>query len=254
MTQAFCLLPTGPNYRRDSFLAGICASGLTLRTDAGDPNPGDVLIVWNRSSANNATAKRFEAMGARVLVVENGYFGKEWLGRKWFAMAWNHHSGAGRWPDKGAHRWESWRVALQPWRNTSGPLLILGQRGIGEPGIAAPHRWAESVRAQIGGRVRPHPGAGPGTVTLEHDMRKCSAVATWHSAGGVIALAAGIPVWYGFRDWIAADAARHLDQWGMQPKRNDDERLRTMHRISWAMWDSAEVESGQPFRELLCVS
>lgn len=248
------MLPSGPNYRRDSFLAGIRASGLTLRTDQGEPNPGDVLIVWNRSTANNTIAKRFEAQGARVLVIENGYFGKEWLGRKWFAMAWHHHSGAGSWPDKGAARWESWRVAMQPWRNVKGETLILGQRGIGEPGIAAPHRWAELTQKQIGGRIRPHPGAGNGAVTLSQDFSKCSNVATWHSSAGIKALASGIPVWCGFRDWIAADACRHIDQWGMEPKRDDDARLRAMHKISWAMWDSMEVESGQPFLELLCVS
>lgn len=247
--RAQCLLPEGPNYRREAFLAGLDAAGFELLPLVDRPDPGDVLVIWNRGIQKEAEARRFEAAGARVLVVENGYFGKEWLGRKWFSMAWGHHAGAGAWPVGGPERWDSWGVDLKPWR-TGSETLILAQRGIGEPGIASPAGWAESVQRRIGGRIRRHPGRFPPAVTLADDLRGVGSVVTWHSGGALQALLLGVPVWYGFKRWIGAEACRPLSEFGSEPKRDDAARLAMLRRLAWALWDVSEIENGTAFRHI----
>ena len=188
-----------------------------------------------------------------MLVAENGYFGKVWQDRKWFALAWDHHSGAGQWPDKGPQRWGSWNVPLAPWRHRNGPPLVFQQRGIGEPGHGSPPRWAERTAERIGGRVRKHPGAHPPAVPLHTDLEHASCVATWHSSAALHALIAGVPVWYDYPHWIGAGAAKHMSKWGEAPATDDAARVKTLERMAWAMWDASEIESGKAFEELLCM-
>lgn len=252
MPRALCLLPEGPNYRRTCFLEGLGAAGLECVARLDRPEPGDVLVLWNRPPARESEAGRFEAAGARVLVVENGYLGKEWLGRKWFAMAWGHHAGAGIWPQGGADRWDGWGVQPSPWRAGGSETAILAQRGIGELGIAAPRGWAEQVQQRIGGRIRRHPGANVPPVALADDLAHASAVVTWHSGAALQALLLGVPVWTGFDKWIGAGAARALREFGGEPRRDDAARLAAFRRMAWAMWDSEEVRSGEAFRRLMC--
>lgn len=253
MPRAQCWLPEGPNYRRECFLAGLQAVGLECVPRIEQPGPGDVLVLWNRPPAREAEARRFESAGARVLVVENGYLGKQWIGRKWFAMAWGHHAGAGHWPEGGPERWDAWGVEMEPWRAGGGETLILGQRGIGEPGIASPRGWAEMVQRAIGGRIRRHPGANTAPVSLQDDLASTASVVTWHSAGALHALLVGVPVWYGFDRWIGAGAALPLSEFGADPRRDDAARLAMFRRMAWAMWDADEVRSGAAFRSLMCM-
>lgn len=261
MPRAQCWLPEGPNYRRECFLNGLQAVGLECVSRIERPAPGDVLVIWNRPPAREAEAKRFETAGAGVLVVENGYLGKNWNGEKWFAMAWGHHAGAGRGPEGGPERWDSWGVEMAPWvagggrkePATAGETLILAQRGIGEPGVASPRGWAEAVQQQIGGRIRRHPGASAAPISLGDDLQEASSVATWHSAGALHALLAGVPVWYGFDRWIGAQAARPLCEFGAEPRRDDAARVAMFRRMAWAMWTADEVSNGEAFRRLACM-
>lgn len=252
MPRAQCWLPEGPNYRRECFLEGLQAVGLECVPRIEQPGPGDVLVLWNRPPAREAEARRFEAAGARVLVVENGYLGKTRNGQKWFSMAWGHHAGAGAWPDLGPSRWDSWDVEMAPWRTGGAETLILAQRGIGELGVASPRGWAESVQRQIGGRIRQHPGRNDAPVSLAEDLASAAAVVTWHSAAALHALLLGVPVWYGFDQWIGAGAARPLSQFGSEPRKDDAARLSVFRRLAWAMWNAEEVRSGAAFRSLMC--
>jgi hypothetical protein len=211
-------------------------------------------VLWNRPASKEAGAQRFENAGARVMVVENGYLGKNWKGEKWFAMAWGHHAGAGEWPDRGPSRWDSWGVEIAPWRAGGTETVILAQRGIGEPGVASPRGWAESVQRRIGGRIRNHPGPHAHPVPLAEDLANASSVVTWHSAAALHALLIGIPVWHAFDQWIGAGAAWPLSEFGPEPRRDDASRLAAMRRMAWAMWNAEEVRSGVAFRSLMCVA
>lgn len=245
--RAQCSLPDGPNYRRDVFLSGLRASGYAIERRVSSPQPGDILVIWNRSARDEAEARRFEKFGASVLVVENGYLGKNWRGVKWFAMGLGHHAGAGDWPKGGAQRWDALNVELFDWRHGGSETIILAQRGIGEPGIASPRGWAQQVQARIGGRIRAHPGMNAPAVPLEEDLQNASSVVTWHSAAAIKALIMGIPVWCAFPRWVCAGAARPLEEFGGEPKRDDTARLEALRSMAWANWTAEEVASGEAF-------
>ncbi len=136
--RALSLLRNSEHYRAAAFCAGLQAMGFEVVTQIPDPTPADALLTWNRSGGNNETAHRFENAGARVIVAENGYLGKCWRDDKWFALALGHHLGAGEWLPKGPERWDAMHVSLAPWREGGSDVLVLEQRGIGEPGIASP--------------------------------------------------------------------------------------------------------------------
>jgi hypothetical protein len=247
--RALNALSDGPNYQREAFTAGLQALGAKVVANITDPRPSDILVVWNRHGAKNALAQHFERGGATVLVAENGYFGKNWLGRKWFALARGHHAGAGQWNDGGPQRWDAWSVELAPWRDGGREILILEQRGIGAPGVASPEGWADAAQARYGGRIRRHPGVSAPAAPLDEDLRDAQCVLTWHSAGALQALLLGVPVFYDFPHWIGAGAARPLAQFGDGPAHGD--RLAMFRRLAWAMWTADEVRSGQAFQHLL---
>lgn len=246
--RALCCLSDGPNYRKADFIAGLHACGFEVVHNLPKPRPGDLVVVWNRHGANNATASAFEQAGATVLVAENGYFGKNWMGRKWFALARGHHAGGGEWNHGGPERWDSWGVELAPWREGR-ETLILDQRGIGEPGIASPHGWADHVMASIGGRVRRHPGAKDPAVSLADDLADARCVVTWHSGAALLALMLGVPVFYGFPQWIGAGAARPLAEFDKGPLHGDRQTM--FRRLAWAMFTDEEVRNGKAFDQVI---
>jgi len=250
LRRALCLLRSPIQYRRDAFNSGLQAAGFKLATVIRDPGPGDCLLIWNRYQGYAEEADRFERAGASALVAENGYL-PDLAGRKWYALALGHHNGAGTWPKGGAERWDALRADLGPWRTSGGEVVILGQRGIGEKGLASPDWWAERVQKRIGGRVRQHPARGGKAVSLEDDLREASAIVTWGSAAAIRALMLGVQVWYDFPQWIGAGAAKPLSEWGGEPKRDDAARLAMFRRLIWAQWTLQEIDSGEAITQLL---
>lgn len=250
--RALSLLRNSEHYRAAAFRAGLAAVGFQVVDHLPDPTPADVLLTWNRNGGHNDTARGFESAGARVIVAENGYLGKAWRGEKWFALSLGHHAGAGEWRPGGRARWDDLQVALAPWCQDGTDVLVLEQRGIGEPGIASPPGWAEQTARQTGGRIRRHPGASTPAVPLEADLRNVREVITWHSAGALAALMAGVPVFYDFPQWIGAQAGVPLRLRGLiPPLRDDAARLAMFRSLAWAQWTLPEIERGEAFAHLL---
>lgn len=257
MPKALCTIRPDPHYRRDAFEAGIRAAGFTLVPAVSKIDPGDLFVCWNRMGSNHTTAKQFEAAGGHVLVAENGYMGKRWMDKEWFAVSRGHHNGAGQWPLGPADRWDGWGAELKPFREGGTEVVLLPQRGIGEPGVAMPTNWTRDTldilskrvnRKEL--RVRQHPGDKEG-VPLSIDLRSARCVVTWASGAALKALALGIPVFYSFPDWIGGIGSRPLAEWDKGPLRDDSCRLATFRRLAWAMWTLEEIASGYCFQELL---
>jgi len=245
-----CRIREPLHYRRDAFCAGLHARGYTVVPEISVPSPRDLLVIWNRYGRYHEEATRFEKCGARVIVAENGYLGKGWRGGDWYALALGHHGGAGWWRNGGPQRWDGWGVPLASWRREGKEIVILGQRSIGEPGLASPRGWEARMQALIpGARVRPHPGKHEAPDLLQ-DLANAKAVVTWSSGAALIALMAGIPVWRNAPWWIGAGAALPI---GMGLLRNDEARLAMFRRLAWAQWTLEEIARGEAFAHLLVV-
>lgn len=243
-------LRDGPNYRRQSFDCGLQANGFEVVQRLDRPGPGDVVVCWNRTNAGAEMAAHVERHGGTALIVENGFLGKTWRGDKWFTIARGHCGGAGSWPDGGPARWDRWSVEFEPWRKGQ-DVVVFAQRSIGEPAYASPYGWAEQAAKKVGGRIRAHPGANVPAVSLRDDLANARCCVTWHSAAAMQALLMGVPAYFDCPSWIGADAGLPLSQWGAEPKRNDEARLRMFRRAAWALWTEQEVRSGAAFAHIL---
>lgn len=222
--------------RRDAFGAGLeklgyrVIDGTTLT-----PDPGDVLVTWNRINIGNAAARAFEARGLPVLVVENASWGNDFLGRQWLTLGLGRHNTAGCFPVGGPERWDALGVTPEPWRD-GGETVILPQRGIGADGM--PHGWGERARAQYGGRIRQHPGMRA-CVPLEVDFVRAGRVVTWGSGAAIKALLLGIPVVSEMPGWIG------------EQDNTDAGRLAMFRRLAWAQWQLSEIADGSALRWML---
>jgi hypothetical protein len=240
----------GAHYRRDAFVAGLQKCGFRIQQGAPSAPAGhlDILVTWNRYGQGHRAATEFERRKQPVIVAENGYLGSEFKGKRVYALALNHHNGAGRWPVGGPERWAAWGVELKPWRK-DGETVILPQRGIGPPGVAMPLAWPREVVKL--GRTRKHPGAKETGIPLEQDLAKAGRVITWGSGAAIKALTMGIPVFHAMPNWIGAPAARPLKDIKHGPKCDDAARLGMFHRLAWAQADLEEIAKGEAFSRLL---
>ena len=240
------------HYRRDAFAEGMKRLGYTVKFNLpAAPNGGDVLVTWNRFGPSDRIAREFERRGLPVLVAENGYLGNDLPGRpgeRWYALALNHHNGAGRWVEGGPERWDGFGIELRPWRLEGSEVVVLPQRGIGPPGVAMPLTWLRT--GQKLGRVRRHPGQKE-TVALEQDLRRARAVVTWGSGAALKALAWGIPAFPGMPKWIGAPAARRIEFMDQGPVRDDAARLAMFRSLAHAQANLDEIASGEALEKLL---
>jgi hypothetical protein len=251
--RAHSMLKDQPHYRADAVRLGLKRLGYTL---VPDTNSADLLVVWNRYGWRDIAAKAVESRGGKVIVMENGYLGNDFLGDRWYAAAISQHNGAGEWPVHGNDRWDSLGVDLRPWRIGTEPPVILPQRGIGPAGIAMPLGWTQGImqslqKRGIKHRLRPHPGMQTIQKDLVQDISACQSVITWGSGAAIKALSFGVPVFYSFDKWIGALAARPFAKYESGPVTDDFMRLEMFRRLAWAMWRVSEIESGFAFDTLL---
>lgn len=217
------------------FRAGLQALGYSVQQGITyTPEPGDLLVTWNRIHVGNAAAQAFDARGLPVLVTENATWGNDFAGERWYTLARRWHNMAGCFPVGGPERFDSLGVELAPWR-TSGEVVGLLQRGFGANGM--PRGWLPPGCD----RIRAHPGQRE-AVPLEKDLERAGRVVTWGSGAAVKALLWGIPV------------QSHMPGWIGEQDNTDAGRLAMLRRLAWAQWTLAEIERGEPFRRLLCES
>lgn len=242
-----------PSYRREVFDAGLRRLGYEMAGHIDRVEPDDLLIVWNRNGSNNEIAQGYLDAGARVIVAENGYIGTDAHGHRLYAMALDHHNGAGRWRVGDDDRWARLNIPLSSWRADGDRLVVLPQRGIGAPGVAMPTVWPFEIRTRLRRATerpfffRDHPGKKGGDPY--EDLDGAWAAVTWGSGAAIKAIIAGIPVFHDFDRWIGASAATRGVRDIESPWMGD--RLPMLRRLAWAQWSAAEIESGEPFKWLL---
>jgi hypothetical protein len=252
MPVATVFVPDRGTYRHDAFISGLKILGYHIGRVA-TAQPGNVLVVWNRRRAEEGAIKQYEAVGGIVIVTENGWIGSDPNGNKMYALCLNHHNGAGRWHVGEEDRWSKLGIGLRPWRSDGDHILVLPQRGFGEPGVAMPMEWPRRVVERLRKvtrrpiKVRVHPG--PSKASMDPDLKNAWAAVTWASGAGIKAIVAGIPVFHDMPEWIGAPAAKH----GIEDIENPflGDRMPMLHRMSWAQWSADEISTGEPLRGLL---
>lgn len=247
MPCANVLLHNGSYYRKHVYKSGLEALSFTPIEDHNHrPNSDDVLLIWNRSKNREHIARRYETVGAKVFVTENGYIGKT------KALAVGHHSGAGQWYVGEKDRWSGLGIELKPWREDGDHILVLPQRSIGEPEIAMPKNWENTIIPHLKKltkrpiKVRRHPGKDRDADPVEKDLEGAWAAVTWASGAGIKAIVAGIPVFHQLGNWIGAPAASTNLCELETPWMGD--RLPMLKRLAWAQWTWDEIRSGEAFR------
>lgn len=259
MRRLVCLIQPAPYYRRNIFVEGARKLGYKLVTLDYNPNVDnpfvpdkeDMLITWNRYG-NHSVYDAFTGAKAPVLIVENGYLGKGWLGDTWFAISLNHHNGAGVIPKPSHSRLAEtgWKPA--PYRTGGEDIVLLPQRGIGEAGVAMPQGWAKKTFGQLVAkfgtqhniRVREHPGQDD-CIPLEKDLENARAVVTWGSGAALKALAMGIPCISTWDNWIGNSACTPLKELVTLEHIPQVEREPMFEQLLWGMWRASEIESGE---------
>lgn len=244
-----------PCYRRQAFVAGLRRVGYAVVDRANPDGPEDYLILWNYHPATIGQAAKWEAQGGTVIVCENGYAGKDELGRQYYAIAVHGHNGSGWFPVGAEDRFGKLAIEVHPWRRSGEYVLVCGQRGVGSPAMASPGNWHQDAARRIAGRtakmikVRTHPGRHEPQVPLDADLAGAHACLIWSSAAGVRSLSMGVPVVYDAPGWICAGAATKLSDWIESGRmiENDELRARALHQMAWGQRSVAELESGEPF-------
>lgn len=259
---AYVMIRAEPCYRADAFKQGLRAAGYLIQgaPRAQPPNPCDVLVIWNRYGRFNHYAEVFERAGARVIVAENGFLGRDAPGGPWYSLCSSMPLACGSWPvfHGEEHRWDEIAYAMGAkiceWRNSGNEIIILAQRGIGPPGVRQPDGWHRRTAEQLKAaghrvRVRVHPGENPPPISLEDDLRNARAVVTWASGAAFKALLLGVPVLYGCEQWVGREAATFL-RVSRNLEISSPERLPTFRRLAWSVWRTREIVTGLPFRRL----
>ena len=95
--RALVLIRAQPHYRREAFERGLRAAGFTVVSQLPNPSPRDLVLTWNRYGASHAMATSAEAHRCPVVVVENGYYGRDDEGRQLYTLQRSMLHGYGRW-------------------------------------------------------------------------------------------------------------------------------------------------------------
>jgi len=264
--RAYSLIRQAPHYRREAFASGLKAVGYEVIHDAPTHGaPGDLLLTWNRYGYQHEVATRFERGGGRVLVAENGYLGVGGTIPKfdvhpggpkpehYYSLAWGWNNGRGQWPNGGPERFAALGVKLKDWRRAGEHVLVCPNRSFGVGEQIMPVDWADTAAAQIRKLtarpvvVRRHPGNSAPKRPLAADLQNAWVVFIWSSGAGIHALIEGIPVFCMAPFWILKSAASA----GYVEKPLHPEREPAFERMAWSQWSLREIESGEPFHNLL---
>lgn len=266
-------IPEGVHYRAEAVRAGGEALKYTVTREIPSRwHRSDVLVCWNLHRNQAARADECRAAGGRVLVMENGYYGRDENGHQLYAIARDGHNGSGwiAWDTypRGAAvklnylRWvDQARIPCHPLDyHRRGYTLIIGQRGIGSALMRSPSNWHHAVGVpfarkgwpQDSVRIREHPGQDAPLVSLAEDLAGAARVVQWSSACGVAALQAGVPVYFGAPHWVAELGAHRIhDPLALITERSPEAQLLALAKVAASQWSLAEISAGEPFRRLL---
>lgn len=260
---AWITLRHEPPYRSEAFASGLEKSGFTPRLqfpEVGQVKTGDVVVVWNLNPRYRSPARLAKAVGASLIVAENGYITKRRDLTAYYALARDGHNGSGFWHVGPGARWPLLDRGFGKWRTEGEYILVADQRGIGSETMACPRNFADTIGERIkkvfikAGQkappvvIRRHPGRHSATRPLAEDLRNARAVVVWASNVGNLSCLSGIPT---FRCApYHVNEALH-DDLSLLPNPPEPDRAAAFEKLAWAQWSLAEIHNGVAFRSLL---
>ena len=227
----------------------------------------DVLILWNRHLEQDAIAKKFEAVGAKVLILENAYIKQT---GQWISVGIGYHNNIKHsipCMDEG-QRFESFGIEIKPWRTAGKHILYASQshifnaRGLGLGEYASPAGFDLGVLKEIRKHTnrtihcRLHPKCKmlpelPTGIysshgkfkTMEEDLAEAWATVVWTSNAATESLLAGVPVFVSGPS-VFASGACNISLESLEDPVLPDNRLEIFRRMAWSQYNRAECQSG----------
>lgn len=267
--RAYSILPTRfEDDRHGCIERGAQAAGYELVHIRHTINPNsirkeDILLTWTRFRGHkDATCQMFEKAGARPIICEEAYY-RRVNDKKCFAMAIGQHAGCGFWQQGDWGRWNTFNIPLEPFSKIGKHILVTEQRGIGSPMTGSPPGFHENIYRKLKNVtdrpivIRYHPktrvnqGLAAAQPTLDEQLVGCWCVVTWNSAAGIHAVQKGIPAIFMAPYSVIDPVVGHDLSYINNPCRDENLRLQAFERLSWAMWNVEEIESGEAFSHLL---
>jgi hypothetical protein len=265
MARAWVLIREQPWYRRQSFIDGLRACGYEVLLKQPDrPDAGDLLICWNRYSAMDQIATKFENEGGMTLCCENGYINADSSPPKfsvhpggpkphdYYAVGVGYHNDSARVLGRGPERFVKLGLELKPWRKDGDFVLIAPNRAFGAPGRAMSQDWADRAAARLEKLtkrrivIRRHPGNDAPKRPFVADLENCWAVVIWSSSVAVHALANGVPCFIESPHQIVKPASAS----GLIDELVIPDRLAAFETMANGQWRLDEIERGEPFKLL----
>lgn len=239
----------------------------------------DLLIIWNRHLNQDDIAKKFERIGAKVLVLENPYLQPNKITRDynpWVSFGRGYHNN----PRTGVQcldtgeRWISLGQTIAPWKQIEEVKNVLictqakkfNAAGLGFELNKQPENWDGDTIMKVLGHVnkpktvfRTHPNSKdvPGfryrcdmelgsTIGLQESLykHKTDSMVVHTSNSNVRALLQGIPVAYTGPNIFLKDlCTQGILQGISNPKLNID-RKPSFERLAWNQMSLKDIDSG----------
>lgn len=239
-----------------------------------DEPRADVMIMYGLPPQNRPIWEAHRAAGKTCVLIDMGYFGRLEGGRysgyhRFSVNAWHPERYIMKWTVDGK-RWQKFRRTIrfnERWGSRSGKhILIAGMQGkTYELWGMEPEAWEQNMVRRLQKITdmpilyRPKPswkgskgiyGARlySGEKSLDDILGAARFVVSHHSNMGIEAVAFGVPFYQ--EAGAATPLSTNLNDIENPPERTVEQRLDLLHRVAYAQYNVAEMQSGHAWRTL----
>ena len=200
-----------------------------------------------------------------VVILERGFVDRE----NYYGVALDGLNGLGYFGNANSppDRWKKLGTEIKPWRTKpkNAYILVCGQVPWDASVQHTDHiAWCQETVARIEGlempvRFRPHPlvkgkvnfGLDESDREYEEDLAGASAVVTFNSTSGALAALEGVPIFALDPGSIAYPIANHEITRELLENPDRKDREQWAYDLAYAQWTAEEMETGQPWRQIV---
>ena len=198
-----------------------------------------------------------------VCILERGFVRRE----EYYGVALDGLNGLGYFGNANSppDRWEALDWPIKPWKKGGKYVLVCGQVPWDASVQHTDHiAWCKNTVARIEGlgipvRFRPHPlvkgkvdfGIEEFDTSYDEDIEGASAVVTFNSTSGALAALDGVPLFALDPGSVAWPIANHELTKELLENPVKHEREQWAYDLAYAQWTAEEMETGQPWRQIV---